>query len=37
MVGLTKLASTYQNWGFLEQFYMLPFLMVLIRAAIRRK
>lgn len=36
MAGLTKLASTYQNWGWLEQFYMLPFLMVMIRAAIRR-
>lgn len=34
--GLTILSNTYQNWGALEQFYQLPFVMAMIRAAIRR-
>lgn len=33
---LMKLAVSYTSWTPLEQFYQLPFLMVLIRASIRR-
>lgn len=33
---LEQAASTYRTWGVLEQFYQLPFLMTLMRSAIRR-
>jgi hypothetical protein len=33
---LTDLAKTYTSWGPLEQFYQMPFLMALMRSAIRR-
>lgn len=30
------ICKTYHNWGLLEQFYQLPFLMAILRSAIRR-
>lgn len=34
--ALTILSGSYSSWGKLEQFYQLPFVMAMIRAAIRR-
>lgn len=36
LTALTKLGNSYLSWGPLEQFYQLPFLLAIMRSAIRR-